>query len=134
MENKYYPIENLDLSVRCYTLLKNAGIKYLHELSIIKRSEIVKFRNLGNKSLREIEDVMNSRGLSFMDEAVNLMDKKRSCFTCKNFPICHVRIAVTSASKEIEINIDGDAAPGKWVEVFDAIGNCCLKYEKPKEQ
>lgn len=132
MENKTYPIENLDLSVRCYQLLKNAGIKYLNELSIIKRSEMTKFRNFGHKSLREVEDVMNSKGLSFMDESVKAMQEKRSCFTCKNTPICYMFKHIISASTEIEINIDGDATPGKWVEVFDAMGNCCLKYEKSK--
>jgi len=38
-----------------------------------------------------------------------------------------------NATKGIEVNIDGNAAPGKWREVFDAMGNCCLKFSKRQE-
>jgi len=60
------------------------------------------------------------------------MEEKRSCFTCSNHSICHVRITIMAATKEINVNIDSDSAPGKWGEVFEAMGNCCLEYKKNK--
>ena len=57
------------------------------------------------------------------------MDEKRSCFTCINRKVCFVFRDIMNTTKEIEVNIDGDAAPGKWTQVFDAMGNCCLNYK-----
>lgn len=59
-----------------------------------------------------------------------MSEEKRSCFNCKNRAICFVFREIMNASKEIGVNIDGDAAPGKWTDVFDAMGNCCLKFTK----
>ncbi len=57
-------IEELDLSVRSYNCLKRAGINTVEEL--IKRSEeeMMKVRNLGRKSLEEVEQKLAALGLS----------------------------------------------------------------------
>ena len=62
-----------------------------------------------------------------------MSENKRSCFNCKNRAICFVFREIMNVSKEMEVNIDGNAAPGKWSEVFDAMGNCCLKFSKWQE-
>ena len=60
-------------------------------------------------------------------------EEQRSCFTCKNQSICFVYRDIMNSTKEIGVNIDGKDAPGKWSEVFCAMGNCCLKFKKWEE-
>lgn len=61
------------------------------------------------------------------------MNDKRSCFSCKHFKVCFVRNVVHEATRKVKMNIDGDAAPGKWVDIFIAIGNCCLDYKNDEK-
>lgn len=56
-------------------------------------------------------------------------ENKRNCFTCKHRNVCLVFDAVRDNTAKVRMNIDGDAAYGKWSDIFDAIGNCCLEYE-----
>ncbi|MCD8209625.1 MAG: DNA-directed RNA polymerase subunit alpha [Coprobacillus sp.] len=70
IENKYenLTIEDLDLSVRSYNCLKRAGITTLRELTDHTEEEMMKFKNLGKKSLKEIKDklaALPDGGLSF---------------------------------------------------------------------
>lgn len=58
-------IEDLDLSVRSYNCLKRQGIQTVIELSQRSEDEMMKLRNLGKKSLKEIEDKLFALGLSF---------------------------------------------------------------------
>ena len=62
------PIDDLELSVRAYNCLKRAGIQTIHELTEKTRSEVEKIKNLGRKSLREIQKKLIEYGLSFKDE------------------------------------------------------------------
>ena len=59
------PLEDLDLSVRAYNCLKAAKINSLSELVQYEQEDLMKFRNFGQKSLSEIEQVLIERGLSF---------------------------------------------------------------------
>lgn len=59
------PIEELDLSVRAYNCLKRDAIHTLQDLTSKSESEMMKIRNLGKKSLKEIEDKLAELGLSF---------------------------------------------------------------------
>lgn len=59
------PLEDLDLSVRAFNCLKAAKINSLSELVHYTQEELMKFRNFGQKSLAEIEQVLNERGLHF---------------------------------------------------------------------
>ena len=59
------PLEDLDLSVRAYNCLKAAKINTLSELVHYDTSALIKFRNFGKKSLMEIEELINEKGLSF---------------------------------------------------------------------
>ena len=68
-ENKYenITIEDLDLSVRSYNCLKRANIGTVLELTEKSEEEMMKVKNLGKKSLKEIKEKLQSIGLSFRD-------------------------------------------------------------------
>ena len=58
------PVETLNLSVRSFNCLKRAGISKVSELLDMTEDEIFKMRNFGKKSLDEIKQVLDERGLS----------------------------------------------------------------------
>jgi DNA-directed RNA polymerase subunit alpha len=70
------PLEDLDLSVRAFNCLKAAKINSLSELVQYEQEDLMKFRNFGQKSLAEIEQVLHERGLQFgMDLSKLGLDK-----------------------------------------------------------
>ena len=62
------PIEELDFSVRAYNCLKRAGVHTLQDLVNKSDAEVMKIRNLGKKSLKEVIDKIKDMGLKFRDE------------------------------------------------------------------
>ena len=60
-------IEDLDLSVRSYNCLKRCGIHTLKDLTSMTRDGMMKVRNLGRKSLKEVESKLKEIGLSFKE-------------------------------------------------------------------
>jgi DNA-directed RNA polymerase subunit alpha len=58
-------IEDLDLSVRSYNCLKRAGIQTVEELTTRTEDEMMRVRNLGKKSLKEVKDKLMDLGLNF---------------------------------------------------------------------
>ena len=58
------PIEELDLSVRSYNCLRRAGINTVEELARHSEEDMMKVRNLGKKSLKEVKDKLDELGLS----------------------------------------------------------------------
>ena len=61
-------IDDLDFSVRAYNCLKRAGILTLRDLVDKTENEMMKIRNLGKKSLKEVIDKVKSMGLNFRDD------------------------------------------------------------------
>lgn len=61
-------IDDLDFSVRAYNCLKRAGINTLGDLTEKTELEMMKIRNLGKKSLKEVIDKIKDMGLKFRDE------------------------------------------------------------------
>ena len=57
-------IEELDLSVRSYNCLKRAGINTVEELTRKTEEDMMKVRNLGRKSLEEVQQKLEALGLS----------------------------------------------------------------------
>lgn len=57
-------IEELDLSVRAYNCLKRAGINTISELVQRNQEDMMKVRNLGKKSLEEVEQKLAALGLA----------------------------------------------------------------------
>lgn len=70
-------LEDLDLSVRAYNCLKAAKMNTLAELVVYETHELLKFRNFGKKSLVEIEELLQDKGLNFgMDLAKYKLDEE----------------------------------------------------------
>jgi len=61
-------IDDLDFSVRAYNCLKRAGVNTLGDLTEKTELEMMKIRNLGKKSLKEVIDKIKDMGLRFHDE------------------------------------------------------------------
>ena len=61
-------IEELDFSQRAYNCLKRDGINTLQELVSKSETEIMKIRNLGKKSLKEVLDKVRDLGLTLHDD------------------------------------------------------------------
>lgn len=62
------PIDDLDFSVRAYNCLKRANVNTLGDLTEKTELEMMKIRNLGKKSLKEVIDKIKDMGLKFRDE------------------------------------------------------------------
>lgn len=70
-------LEDLELSVRAYNCLKAAKINTLAELVQYDMHELLKFRNFGKKSLVEIEELLQDKGLTFgMDISKYKLDEE----------------------------------------------------------
>jgi len=61
-------IEDLDFSVRAYNCLKRAGIHTLQDLVNKSDAEVMKIRNLGKKSLKEVLDKVKELDLTLRDD------------------------------------------------------------------
>ena len=62
------PIDELDFTVRAYNCLKRSNINTLGDLTEKTELEMMKIRNLGKKSLKEVIDKIKEMGLKFRDE------------------------------------------------------------------
>ena len=68
---------DLDLSVRALNCLKAAEVETLGDLVYYNRNDLMKFRNFGKKSLTELDDLVEQKGLKFgMDLSEYKLDKK----------------------------------------------------------
>jgi DNA-directed RNA polymerase subunit alpha len=63
-ENLYRSVDELELSVRSANCLQNANIKLIGELVQRTEAEMLKTKNFGRKSLREIKDILAMMGLT----------------------------------------------------------------------
>ncbi|HOZ91173.1 MAG TPA: DNA-directed RNA polymerase subunit alpha [Bacteroidia bacterium] len=67
---------DMDLSVRALNCLKAADVETLGDLVSYNKSDLLKFRNFGKKSLTELEDLVRSKNLTFgMNLAKYKLDK-----------------------------------------------------------
>lgn len=67
---------DMDLSVRALNCLKAAEVDTLGDLVSFNKSDLMKFRNFGKKSLTELEELVVAKGLNFgMDLAKYKLDK-----------------------------------------------------------
>ena len=58
-------LTDLDLSVRALNCLKAADVETLGELVAYNRNDLLKFRNFGKKSLTELDQLVDQKGLEF---------------------------------------------------------------------
>lgn len=62
-EHLLVPVNELELSVRSFNCLQNAGIKYIGDLVQKTEQEMLKTKNFGRKSLKEIKELLRDRSL-----------------------------------------------------------------------
>ena len=62
-ENLYRSVDELELSVRSANCLQNANIKYIGDLVQKTEAEMLKTKNFGRKSLKEIKEILAEMGL-----------------------------------------------------------------------
>ena len=68
---------DLDLSVRALNCLKAADVETLGDLARLNKSELMKFRNFGKKSLNELDELLSVKNLNFsMDISKYKLDKE----------------------------------------------------------
>ena len=68
---------DMDLSVRALNCLKSADVETLGELVVFNKTDLLKFRNFGKKSLTELDELLASLNLSFgMDISKYKLDKE----------------------------------------------------------
>ena len=63
-ENLFRSVEELELSVRSANCLQNANIQYIGELVQKTEADLLKTKNFGRKSLKEIKEILATMGLS----------------------------------------------------------------------
>jgi DNA-directed RNA polymerase subunit alpha len=69
-------VEELELSVRSSNCLRAAEIKSIGDLVQKSEAEMLKFRNFGRKSLKEIQDILGEMGLAFGMDISRYVDHK----------------------------------------------------------
>ena len=70
-------LTDMDLSVRALNCLKSAEVETLGELVVFNKTDLLKFRNFGKKSLTELEELLQSLNLSFgMDLSKYKLEKE----------------------------------------------------------
>ena len=68
---------DIELSVRALNCLKSAEVETLGELVVYNKTDLLKFRNFGKKSLTELEELLQTLNLSFgMDISKYKLDKE----------------------------------------------------------
>jgi DNA-directed RNA polymerase subunit alpha len=77
-ENLNRPVEELELSVRSANCLQNANIKLIGQLVQRTEAEMLKTKNFGRKSLKEIKEILTSMGLSLGMKIDNWVDPTRA--------------------------------------------------------
>ena len=70
-------LADMDLSVRALNCLKSADVETLGELVVFNKTDLLKFRNFGKKSLTELDELLANLNLSFgMDISKYKLDKE----------------------------------------------------------
>ena len=70
-------LTEMDLSVRALNCLKSAEVETLGELVVFNKTDLLKFRNFGKKSLTELDELLANLNLSFgMDISKYKLDKE----------------------------------------------------------
>ena len=68
---------DMGLSVRALNCLKSADVETLGELVVYNKTDLLKFRNFGKKSLTELDEMLANLNLSFgMDTSKYKLDKE----------------------------------------------------------
>lgn len=61
-------IDELDLSVRTFNCLKRANVQSVQDLTHVYRLDLVKIRNMGKRSIGEVERKLADKGLALRQD------------------------------------------------------------------
>jgi DNA-directed RNA polymerase subunit alpha len=106
-------VEELELSVRSANCLRAAGIKSIGELVQKSESAMLKYRNFGRKSLKEISDILGEMGLHFGMEVTPYMWKSPK-------PASELEAPLAEEQADPGMDIDDVGAFGDVKNVDDA--------------
>jgi DNA-directed RNA polymerase alpha subunit len=81
-------IDDLDISIRCYELLKSNGIKHLEQLTTYTKEECINWKGASPNTIKEISEELNIRSLSFRKVCFNCK-KNNNCFKKDTYPEPH---------------------------------------------
>jgi hypothetical protein len=85
-------VDDLELTARARNALRGARIRTVGQLVRKTEREVLRFRNLGKKSLEEIRDIVEGAGLSFGMELPEDFstdpEATGSCFSCIHYLVC----------------------------------------------
>jgi hypothetical protein len=102
----------------------NRLIKYLDFSGIEKETEINSevFRNFlrTNHLSVKFEAYLNENPVETSD---------RTCFSCIHSNVCFLRKNITESTNNLRMNMDTDELPGKWIDIFKTLGNCCFEFK-----
>jgi len=65
-DNEKIKIDELDISIRLYQSLKQIDIKYLNQLSHIKKDDFLRLKNFSSFSIKELFEIMNEKNITFL--------------------------------------------------------------------
>ena len=83
-------LKNYSLSVRAYNIIKCWGVKNLWELAAYKRSDVMRLRNLGRKSMSELDMMMDLFGLEW--GSLDSLKKVRNPYGDRLIEVTYARI------------------------------------------
>jgi hypothetical protein len=64
------------------------------------------------------------------------MTTEDSCFDCKNFHICFMRRGFENQIREgiNLLNIDDNVRPGRYIDIYKALGSACKEFTAPDDR
>ena len=112
------PIHELDLSIRSENCLLRGGITTIGELLQRSRDDLLKIRNLGRKSLTEIEEKLTARGYALMPSKPGESESETEPETDEEKPARQPRTRKSKAKAEAEA--ESESADSEAKETPDA--------------
>jgi Bacterial RNA polymerase, alpha chain C terminal domain len=98
---KRIKIDDVGFSLRCGNALKNMGIKYLDEVCKFHVEDLLKQRNVGRETIKEIRDILSSYELHLVDDALCSTEKEKRVIINLPSTIMEIRKELDMFSSEI---------------------------------
>ena len=114
------PIHELDLSIRSENCLLRGGITTIGELLQRSRDDLLKIRNLGRKSLTEIEEKLTARGYALMPSKPGESESDTEPETDEEKPARQPRTRKSRAKAEAEAEPEAADSDSESTETPDA--------------
>ena len=93
---------DMDLSVRALNCLKAADVETLGDLVQFNKTDLLKFRNFGKKSLTELDDLLESLNLSFGTDISKYDENREYCTDVNVIPIDSIYTPIRNVKYQVE--------------------------------